>query len=71
MTAELLLFSVKRGLLLALQSYYVQRIDLNGSNPLTLSSRTYPIAVDYDYRFEYSDLPTYMNSLLFLNNTII
>ena len=43
--------SAQLGLLFALQSLYIRRIDLDGSNGLTLHSGGYPIAVDYDYRF--------------------
>ena len=42
--------SAQIGLLLALQSSYVRRLDLDGSNSVTLSSGGNPIAVDYDYR---------------------
>ena len=45
------MFSVKIGLLFVLQSRYVRRIDLDGSNSITLYSGGYPIAMDYDYRF--------------------
>lgn len=40
------------GLLFALRYAYVQRIDLDGSDSITLSTGGYPFAVDYDYRFD-------------------
>ena len=42
--------SAQLGLLFALQSLYIQRIDLDGSNSVTLHSGGNPVAVDYDYR---------------------
>ena len=45
-------FPVKMGLLFVMQSSYVQRIDFDGSNRVTLFTGGNPIAVDYDYRLD-------------------
>ena len=34
------------------QNSYIQRIEVDGSNSVTLHSGGYPVAVDYDYRFD-------------------
>lgn len=55
--------SAQLGLLFTLQNLYIRRIDLDGSNSVTLHSGGYPVAVDYDYRFAILKLIT-LQSLL-------
>ena len=57
-TSYAIMISAQVGLLFALQSSYVRRIDLNGtsSSSVTLFTGGNPIAVDYDYRFDAHDL---------------